>query len=333
MSASAAQSRSSACRAAQGGDELQSARWRSDIGCILAAVLAWHALSSALDLHESFAIWGVRFERWQLDELPFTAIVLAAGLSWYAWRRRNELRVELSRREAAEARAAALLARNRELAQQLISVQEAERQALARELHDELGQRCSAILVETATLRRVAAGDRAAILGAAARADVAAQGLYMLLRGMLSRLRPEQLDALGLPAALQELCESWEARSGVACVFHHSGPLQALPDLLNISIYRVVQESLTNVLRHARARNVRVVLSAQAGQLQLSVQDDGQGMVPAARAGRGLGLLGAAERAAAAGGELQVHSTPGAGVRLILLLPVPAPPTARRVAA
>lgn len=312
---------------------MASTRWRSDVWCIVAAVLAWYALSSALDLHESFVSWVVHFERWQFDELPFTAIVLAGGLSWYALRRRNELSAELSRRVAAEAHAAALLAHNRELAQQLISVQEAERQALARELHDELGQRCTAILVETACLRRCAADDRAALMGAAARADVAAQGLYLLLRGVLSRLRPAQLDALGLPAALQDLCETWEARSGVACVFHHAGPLQALHDVLNITVYRVVQESLTNVLRHARARSVRVVLRAEADQLHLSVQDDGQGMDVAARAGRGLGLLGAAERAAAAGGELQVHSTPGAGVRLVLLLPLNARSTTWRAAA
>lgn len=308
-------------------------RWRHDLWLIAAAVLAWYALSSALDLHESFVEWIARYERWQLDELPFTAIVLALGLSWYALRRRNELRAELARREAAESRAAALLARNRELAQQLIAVQEAERVALARELHDEMGQHCCAILLETASLRRSAGDDRAAVLGAAARADVAAQSLHLLLRGMLARLRPAQLDALGLTAALQDLCEAWETRSGVACVFHHDGALPTLPDTLNITVYRVLQESLTNVLRHARASSVRVQLRATPGQLQLVVQDDGQGMDLAASTCRGLGLLGAAERAAAAGGELQLHSTPGAGVRLVLTLPLPAAAAAWREAA
>lgn len=312
---------------------MATSRWRRDLWGIAAAVLLWYLLATALDLHESFVGWVARFERWQFDELPFTAIVLAIGLSWYALRRRNELRAELVRREAAEAHAAQLLAHNRELAQQLISLQEAERLALARELHDELGQRCSAILVETASLRRCAADDRTTMLGAAARADVAAQGLFLLLRGMLKRLRPEQLDALGLTAALQDLCEAWETRSGVACVFHHDGPLQALPDVLNITVYRVVQESLTNVLRHARARNVRVVLRAAADALELTVQDDGQGMDVATSTGRGLGLLGAAERAAAAGGDLQVHSAPGAGVRLQLRLPLATLPTAWREAA
>lgn len=312
---------------------MSSTRWRRDLGCIAVAVLAWYALAAALDLHESFVGWVAHFERWEFDELPFTAIVLAVGLSWYALRRRNELRAELARREAAEARAAQLLAHNRELTRQLISVQEAERLVLARELHDELGQRCSAILVETASLRRCAADDRAAMFGAAARADVAAQGLFLMLRGMLKRLRPEQLDALGLTAAVQDLCEAWETRSGVACIFHHDGPLQALPDPLNITVYRVVQESLTNVLRHAQARSVRVVLRSAAGRIELTVQDDGRGMDVETRTGQGLGLLGAAERAAAAGGELTLHSRPGAGVRLRLTLPLAPPAAAWREAA
>jgi signal transduction histidine kinase len=310
-----------------------SRRWRSDLGFIGLAVLGWYALSSRLDLHEAFVGWGARYEHWQLDELPFAAIVLAIGLGWYALRRRDELRAELARREAAEARASALLAHNRELAQQLINVQEAERLSLARELHDELGQRCSAILVETASLRRVAADDRAALLGAAARADVAAHGLYLQLRSVLGRLRPAQLDALGLTAALQDLCESWEARSAVPCVFHHEGPLHALPDNVTITIYRVVQESLTNVWRHARAQSVRVMLRAGPDGYRLTVQDDGQGMDVTTQSRRGLGLLGAAERAAAAGGSLQIHSVPGAGVRLELQLPRVAAPADWRVAA
>ncbi len=305
---------------------LAASRWRSDLLLIATLAVLCYAASAAFNLNEAFARWVLGYERWQLDELPFTVLVLAAGLAWTALRRRRELLAELARRSAAEAQAAALLAHNRELARQLISVQEAERLALARELHDELGQRCSAILIETAGLRRCT-GDRAALLGAAARADIAAQGLYLLVRDMLGRLRPAQLDALGLVAAVQDLCESWEARSGVACVFHHQGLDAALPDMLNITVFRVVQESLTNVLRHAQAGRVHIVLHGSAQQLRLLVADDGRGMDPLA-ATRGLGLLGAAERAAAVGGRLHIDSAPGAGLRLTLELPLPAPAAA-----
>jgi two-component system sensor histidine kinase UhpB len=299
-------------------------RWRSDLWIVLGAALACYGISLALNLNESLVEALAHYERWQLDELPLTGMVFAFGLAWYAMRRRRETESALRLRAQAEARSSELLAHNRELAQQLIAVQESERLALARELHDELGQRCSAILIETACLRRCAADDRAALLGAAARADMAAQSLYQLVGGLLRRLRPANLDALGLVAALQELCESWEERSGVACVFHREDLGAALPERINIAVYRVAQEALTNVTRHAHANQVRLVLARDAtGQLCLTIADDGRGM-DLAQATRGLGLLGASERAAALGGELHVESAPGAGVRLVLRIPLPA---------
>ncbi len=297
-------------------------RWRSDLCIVLAAALACYAISLALDLNESLVQALAHQERWQLDELPLTGMVFAFGLAWYAMRRRRETESALHLRAQAEAHASELLAHNRELAQQLIALQESERLALARELHDELGQRCSAILIETACLRRCAVDDRPALLGAAARADMAAQSLYQLLAGLLRRLRPANLDALGLVAALQELCESWEERSGVACVFHFEAMDETLPERINIAVYRVAQEALTNVTRHAHANQVRLVLVRDAtGDVCLTISDDGRGM-DLARATRGLGLLGASERAAALGGELRVESTPGAGVRLMLRIPL-----------
>ncbi|HEY4067288.1 MAG TPA: sensor histidine kinase [Burkholderiaceae bacterium] len=299
-------------------------RWRADLWVVLGAVVACFGVSLALDLNESLVALLARQERWQLDELPLTGTVFAFGLAWFALRRRGEALSALRLREQAEARASELLARNRELAQQLIAVQESERLALARELHDEFGQRCSAVLIETACLRRCDAGDRVALLGAAARADLAAQSLYQLVGGLLRRLRPANLDAIGLIAALQELCESWEERSGVACVFHADALDEALPERINIAVYRVAQEALTNVMRHAQASRVRLVLARRAASndLLLQIADDGLGMDPA-RATRGLGLLGAAERAAAFGGELTLASAPGEGLRLSLRIPLP----------
>jgi len=298
-------------------------RWRGDLWIVLAAALACFGVSRALNLNESLVGSLARYERWQLDELPLTGMVFAFGLAWYALRRRRETESVLRARERAEARAAELLAHNRELAQQLIAVQESERLALARELHDELGQRCSAILIETACLRRCAVDDRAALLGAAARADMAAQSLYQLVGGMLRRLRPANLDALGLVAALQELCESWEERAGVACVFHFEAMDGPLPERINIALYRVAQEALTNVTRHAQASQVRLTLARDpSGHVCLTIADNGRGMDPAG-ATRGLGLLGAGERAAALGGELHIESAPGAGVRLTLRIPSP----------
>ncbi|MFM9914674.1 MAG: sensor histidine kinase [Rhizobacter sp.] len=305
-------------------------RWGTDLWWVIAATLSCYGLAIRFELTEFFFGKLAKYERWQVDELPLTATVLAVGLAWYAFRRRREARVELHLRVQAEARIADLLAHNRELSRQLINVQESERLALARELHDELGQGCSAIRVETAFIRHCTVDNHADAMRAAARADDAAQGLYQLVRGMLRRLRPANLDSLGLVAALQELCESWEERSGIDCAFHHTGLSDSLGDATDIAVYRVTQEALTNVMRHARASSVRVMLShslgthASAPGVRLSIQDDGQGMDTAAST-RGLGLLGASERAAALGGELLVESTPGNGVQVSLYIPFSAP--------
>ena len=298
-------------------------RWRSDLWWVAAATLASYLAASALELQESLAHRLARFERWQVDELPFSLTVLAAGLAWYALRRRRELQAELALRAHAEARIAELLAHKRQLAQRLIALQESERRALARELHDELGQSCTAIRIETAYLRHCAADDRAGLLAAADRADAAALGLYEGVHDLLRRLRPANLDTLGLAAALQDLCEAWQRRTGIVCRFEPHGGSEALGDALDIAIYRVAQEALTNVARHARATAVELKLSRTlSDEVVLTVQDDGCGFDPSA-ATRGLGLLGAEERASGVGGELRVSRPSGGGTRIELRIPLP----------
>lgn len=307
------------------------ARWRSDLLGVAAFTLLSWLLAAQLELRERTDHWLDRFERFQFDELPFAFCVLAAGLAWYALRRRRETLAELQGREQAHAQAQALLAHNRELARQLITLQENERLALARELHDELGQSCSAIRVEMACIRRSVAQqaehERAGVLAAAARADAAAQGLYEGVRRLLRQLRPADLDALGLVAALRNLCGAFGERSGLPCIFTTEGPADeaTLPDDISIALYRVAQEALSNVLRHAAAAShVRMVLTlADAGEVQLIVSDDGRGFDLHADT-HGLGLLGAGERAAALGGTLRVSGGPGAGTTLRLRLPLAA---------
>ena len=306
----------------------QRSRWRSDLWLVAAATVLCYFVASALELQETLAQRLARLERWQVDELPLTLTVLACGLAWYALRRRREVQAQLVLRAQAESRIADLLEHNRELARQLISLQESERLALARELHDEFGQSCAAIRVETACLRHCAANDRPGMLAAADRADAAAQGLYQLVRDMLRRLRPANLDTLGLAAALQELCEGWEERTGTPCLLRVEGDAGALGDAIDITVYRIVQEALTNVTRHARASCVRVELSRLSPhELGLRVRDDGQGM-DTTLATHGLGLIGAVERAAAVGGTLKVESAAGAGLTITLNIPLPALPAA-----
>ena len=278
------------------------------------------SLASLFEWHEAMTRATARFEVWQVDELPTALTVLAFGLAWFAFRRRAEAALALRERALAQTEALRLLEHNRELARQLIEVQENERRALARELHDELGQRCNAIRVEAAYIQR--ATDPVQIEAAAVRTAQAAESLYQNVRSLLRRLRPAELDELGLVAAVQALCEAWEERSGVACIFHHDGDLAGLGETLDTAVYRITQEALSNVIRHAAATRVRIGLQrAASDQLALRVDDDGCGFSPQHHT-RGLGLLGAGERAAALGGTLHVDSAPGQGTRLHLQVPL-----------
>ena len=279
-------------------------RARLDLVWVLLATALSFALSSTFELQERLAASALRFEAWQLDEAPLTLTALALGLAWYAWRRRAET--------------ARLLAHNRELAQRLIAVQDNERLALARELHDDLAQHCTAIRIEAACIQR--SRDSAQIGAAAQRAAAAAEVLQHSVRRLLRRLRPAELDELGLVAALRALCEACDERGGVCCVFRHDGALEGLGEAVDTAVYRVAQEALANVVRHAHATRVTVELAAERGLLTLCVRDDGCGF-DTRHATHGLGLLGATERGAALGGQLQVVSAPGAGTRIRMTLP------------
>jgi two-component system sensor histidine kinase UhpB len=280
---------------------------RRDALWVLAATAAAFWLAGRIELQERLAALTVHGEAWQLDELPMTLVALSASLAWYAWRRRGE--------------SAALLAHNRELAQRLLQLQDQERLAIARELHDELGQHCTALRMEAAYLGRVRLPEQ--IDAAARRVAASAELLHEGVRRLLRRLRPAELDELGLPAALRALCDSWEARSRLRCTLTLPDAVPSLGEALDTAVYRVAQEALANAVRHARAQQVQVTLNVQARMVTLSVQDDGCGIEPGRAAGgtRGLGLLGARERAAALGGHFDVAGAPGAGTRVQLRVP------------
>jgi len=280
--------------------------WRRDLGWVSGATVATFVLSSAFELHERLGSLFARHEAWQFDELPLTLVALSLGLAWYAWRRLDEV--------------AQLLLRNRELTRQLITVQEGERLALARELHDEMAQHCTAIRIEATCIQRSRTLDDA---GAAAQRVALSAGLLQDgVRRLLRRLRPAELDALGLVAALESLCRDWSVRTGTACEFRHRGDPGGMGEAVDTAVFRVTQEALANVFRHADARQVWVELASTPSNLMLCVEDDGNGF-DATRQTRGFGLLGAAERAAALGGVFGTVSTPGQGTRVQLRLPDP----------
>jgi signal transduction histidine kinase len=301
--------------------------WRSvatDLGIVIVLTATAFLLSIRFELSERISEWELRHETWQVDELPGTLVVLFAGSLWFSWRRTRQAQREIHERMAAQKQVVTLLVSNRDLARQLILMQENERRTLARELHDELGQNCTAIRADATYILHARPDDRAGITASAQRIAATSEALYGLVKTMLRRLRPMTLDSLGLVPALQELCELWEEQTGVSCAFFPFAVPEELDDPTCITLYRLVQESLTNVARHAHATQVRVELRRDDGngQLRLSIEDNGCGFTGGSEIQAGFGLTGMRERVASLQGRLHIGDQPGQGVRIEAVLPV-----------
>jgi len=232
----------------------------------------------------------------------------------------NQMVTEVSNRsqqlEEAEKKARTLLAENRQLVHTSLTVQEEERKHLARELHDELGQCITAIQADAKSIRDLSLGRDERIMTSSGAILEVSSRIYEVVHSMMQRLRPGILDDLGLVEALQEEISAWQERNpNTKYIFNTSGDLAGLGERINITIYRIVQECLTNVAKYAKAAQVTINLSANSGGLVLSVEDDGRGMdlsVP----GIGLGLIGMRERAEALGGTFSITSEPGKGLSI-----------------
>jgi PAS domain S-box-containing protein len=227
---------------------------------------------------------------------------------------------ELTRmqRELADA-----LHQNRLLSQRYLEVQEDERRLLARELHDELGQSLNAIKVDAVSIRDQSADLPEIRRSAQAIIDVSSQ-VYETVRSLMRQLRPVALDELGLASAVQYDVEQWQRRhASVKCEFSAEDALEGLDEKVNITVYRLVQECLTNVAKHAAAGSVRIVIARTTGgsALSVSITDDGKGFDPGVRR-QGLGLVGLRERVEALGGQFEIDSFPGAGTRIEAIIPL-----------
>ena len=202
-------------------------------------------------------------------------------------------------------------------ASSVLRAQEAERARIARDLHDEVNQALTAI---TLRLRASAQDAPPALAGELAETQrLAGQAMRELL-GLAHELRPATLDDHGLVAALRTQVREFGARAGVEVAFRAAEPLPELSVDEQLVVYRVVQESLSNVTQHAGAVHVSVTLSGGDGvRLHVVIADDGRGFDPA-RAGGGDGLAGMRERARLAGGRLHIRSLPGTGTTVELSL-------------
>jgi PAS domain S-box-containing protein len=211
------------------------------------------------------------------------------------------------------------------LSRRLLEVQEEERRHLARELHDEFGQLLATITVQLHAAKTLARESARSIIE---ECISILQRAGDEVRSLALELRPTMLDTAGLDATLRWLASQHEQRTGIATEV--MGHLNEVPGEVAIAAFRVIQEALTNVLRHAQAQHIWIELSQDGGAMELLVRDDGVGFDVAETldwaANRGhLGLLGMKERVQILGGHLEVDSKPGLGTRIRLSLPLTEP--------
>ncbi|MBX5468703.1 MAG: GAF domain-containing sensor histidine kinase [Thermoleophilaceae bacterium] len=203
-----------------------------------------------------------------------------------------------------------------------IAAAEQERRRWARELHDETLQALAALQILVSSARK--AGDPAAMAAALEQAAEQIAQEIQSLRTLITELRPAALDEYGIVPALDNLTERVAAVNGLAIEKHvELGPDERLDGDLETTVYRVVQEALTNVAKHARAENVHISIGRRDGRLEVIVEDDGHGFAPHT-AQQGFGLVGMRERVSIVGGTLEVRSSP-TGTRVHALIPVPEP--------
>jgi len=220
-----------------------------------------------------------------------------------------------------------------ELRRALTAAEEAERRRLARELHDEAGQRLTALGLGLQALSDIVPKGSEADSRAAQLRSLA-ESLTRELHALAVRLRPKALDDFGLEAALAALGEEWSAQTGVALDMHAATAAERLPSGIESALYRIVQEALANVAKHSGAQRASVVVERRDGSVVAVVEDDGKGFDAAAVERRGaaaqvdnespLGLLGIRERAALLGGSVELESAPGKGTTLIVRIPIAA---------
>jgi signal transduction histidine kinase len=232
------------------------------------------------------------------------------------------LEVEIAERRRAEEELRRSRTELRDLASHLQSVREQERMDIAREIHDELGQALTALKMDLHWVGQRVGDERSpagAKIGAMSRAiDTTVQAV----RRISSQLRPKLLDDLGLSAALEWQAREFERRSGVACRIRSEPDDIILDQARSTALFRIFQETLTNVARHARASRVDVVLRHFGGTVEMAVGDDGVGIRPdQVSDGRSLGIVGMRERVRSLGGRFEITGGPGRGTAVRVSIP------------
>ncbi|NVD72419.1 sensor histidine kinase [Duganella sp. BJB1802] len=264
----------------------------------------------------------------EIDVIVAGAVLLAGIALFILWRQRR-LRAALTATDAALARERS----RRELADQALadtraqvcrlntsqqSLRDAERRRIARDLHDDMGQHLLAMTFDVAKL----AQQHEALAQPLAQVEARLQAATRSLRTIVRDLRPEQLES-GLQGAVQQQVEQFSRLSGIPCRLEAEVEAFNIPtdERMDAAVYRILQESLSNIARHAQASEVCIGLCRVSGSLSLTVRDNGIGL-PDPPARRGCGLRGIAQRVAEAGGRFDISSQPGHGTALTMSFPI-----------
>jgi signal transduction histidine kinase len=254
-----------------------------------------------------------------LDKLLWRSLLLGLVVAVTA-----VIRLRILERRAEEQRSIAEEAERqmRLLSQQLVATQEEERKKLSRELHDHVGQMLTALRMELGRIDRASAPAGVAVPSAVAECRQLVDNMVRTVRDLALGLRPSMLDDFGLQPALEWHIRDVRRRHGVTIDLTAEGEFDNLPDQHRTCVYRVVQEALTNCVRHSRATRIEVMLHGGGSGLEISISDNGVGFDRAARR-EGLGLRGIEERVRELRGVVQFRSSKGAGTALWIALPLP----------
>lgn len=207
------------------------------------------------------------------------------------------------------------------LSARLVEAQELERQALSRELHDQVGQTLTALKIDVARAEQKLEPSQHEIAERLRRARQGAEETLEIIRRLSMLLRPSMLDDIGLSAALSWYAKQFSENTGIRVSLTEDGSADTLPDSHKTSLYRIVQEALTNCARHAEARSAQIHLTSNEDTYVLRIEDDGKGFDPTNRP-RGLGMIGIQERIEEMNGVLKIVSAPGSGAKLSVTIPL-----------
>jgi signal transduction histidine kinase len=281
-----------------------------------------------LDEQRSQVTRGLTAFRDDLRRLLWQSVLLGLAVAFAV-----VLRLRALERRSDEQRALAQEAqrRTRELSQRLVATQEEERKSLSRELHDHVAQVLTGLRMELGRIERNRSPEDTRLSEAVAECKQLVDMLFRTVRDLALGLRPSMLDDLGLRAALGWHVRDVTRRFGIDVHLSLEGELDTLPDRHRTCVYRVVQEALTNCVRHGKARSIAVSVTGRADGLNVFVKDDGLGF-DAAQRHEGLGLRGIEERVREHNGHLRIASTIGQGTTVMVYLPMPTSLTEVRLA-